>query len=140
DPALGRAALDQPVEGRVDLNRREALGVAFEPPSGRQPLGVELASPLLVVPPRAAHVHRPQVRGPGPPGVSVRASGRGGGGGSPSGALRLAAAQTLTRLAWGSSGPPRATAPTRGPIFGCPGPRATGRSGRRTRPAPPRPI
>src|SRR5262249_12553158 len=97
----------------VDVHGREALGVALQPAPGRQPLGVELASPLLVVPPRAADVHRPRLRAPAPRAVSLRAFYGCVGGGGPSGVQRgVTRAQTLTRLAWSSSDPTRAPATT----------------------------
>jgi len=55
-PAANRRFGGQPVEGVVDLDRVEDLGVALEPAPLGQPFGVENAPPIAVVPARAADV------------------------------------------------------------------------------------
>src|SRR3954447_18655573 len=56
DPAFDDLALDQPVEGVVDLDGVEDLGVALEPARRRHPL-VDAAPPGVVGPARAADPH-----------------------------------------------------------------------------------
>jgi len=71
DPVLDRRALLQPVEGRVDLDRVEDLGVALQPAPLRQALGVEAAAPVAVAPAGATDpdpLHGTQV--PGRPALS----------------------------------------------------------------------
>src|SRR4051812_23051002 len=53
-PALDRRGGGQPVEGVVDLDRVEALGVVREPPALRQALGIETLAPVRVGPAGAA--------------------------------------------------------------------------------------
>jgi len=52
-PAFDNLALDQPVEGVVDLDGVEDLGVALEP-AGRRNVFVDAATPRVIDPTRAA--------------------------------------------------------------------------------------
>ena len=55
-PLLDGLALDQPVEGRVDLDGVEQLAVALEPAPLRQSAWIDRPAPVGVVPARAADV------------------------------------------------------------------------------------
>jgi hypothetical protein len=57
DPPFDRGELRQPVEGGVDLDRVEDLGVALQPAPLRQPVRVEATAPVPIAPARATDPH-----------------------------------------------------------------------------------
>ncbi len=57
-PGLERGALGQPVEGGVAVHRGEVLRVVLQPQPLRQPLRVEPAAPVAVLPSRRPDEHR----------------------------------------------------------------------------------
>ena len=54
DPRFDRLSACKPIEGAVDLDRVEALGVELEPPSLGLSLRIQAPAPVVVHPPRAA--------------------------------------------------------------------------------------
>ena len=59
DPAAERLLGGQSVERVVDLDRVEELAVADQPARLRKTLGVDVGSPVVVLPPRRADARRP---------------------------------------------------------------------------------